>query len=318
MAGFLDRFQEQIIEGYKLGRDIQLSGPFENAVFCGIGGSALGGRIVKSYIGNRIPVFVIDGYTLPDFVNKKSLVFVVSYSGNTEETLENFRELLKRKQGVIVLSHNGELLKLAEENKSPFIKIPETIQPRMSYGYQVLSVLRVLENCGIIKKDPRLAEDIAIFIGKERERTKLKAGVLAKILVNKIPLIYSSKNLEAAAYKWKKNFNENTKIMAFSNTFPEHNHNELNGFVNPNGNFHAIFVRDKEDHPRVKKRMEVVREIAEENGISTSIIETEGSNMLERIISTIYLGDWVSYYLALEYGVDPTPVEMVEKLKNML
>lgn len=318
MAGFLERLQEQVVEGYKLGQNIGLHGPFENIVFCGIGGSALGGRIIKSYIGNKVPVFIIDDYSLPDFANEKSLVFAVSYSGNTEETLETFKKAVGRKLNIICLSHGGKLLQLAEEHKLPFIKIPEAIQPRMSYGYQVFSLLRILENCSILEKQPSLAENIAVFIGKEKEAIKNKAKEISKKLLNKIPLIYSSKSLEAAAYKWKKNFNENSKIMAFTNVFPEHNHNELNGFVRPNGNFHVLFIRDKEDHPKVRKRMEVVKKIVEEKGIGTSMVDTHGSNLLERIISTIYLGDWASYYLAMDYGVDPTPVEMVEKFKKML
>lgn len=318
MAGFLDRFQEQIIEGYKLGQGVQLSGTFENLVFCGIGGSALGGRIIKSYLGNKMPVFIIDDYALPQFVNKKSLVFVVSYSGNTEETLEAFQEVIKRKLNAIVITSGGKLLKLAEENRAPFVKLPSGIQPRMSYGYQVFCIMGVLENCSLIKLDPRTGENTAVSIGKEKEKIKSKAKGIAKSLINNIPLVYSSKNFEAAAYKWKKNFNENSKIMAFNNVFPEHNHNELNGFVRPNGNFHILFLKDKEDHPGVKKRMEAARKIAEEKGIKTTSIETEGSGLLERIITTIYLGDWISYYLALEYGVDPTPVEMVEKFKKML
>ncbi len=318
MAGLLDRFQEQIVEGYRLGQNIELPGDFGNIVICGIGGSALGGRIVKSYLGNRIPVYIVDDYVLPDFVDRKSLVFAVSYSGNTEETLEAFQEAVKRKLNIVAVSSGGKLAELAEKNKVPCVKLPQGIQPRMSYGYQVFSLLRVLENCRIAKKQPGLVENTAILIGKEKEKIKSKAKQLAKILVDKIPLIYSSKNSEAAAYKWKKNFNENSKAMAFSNVFPEHNHNELNGFVRTNGNFHIIFIKDKEDHPKVKKRMEIVRKIAEEKGIGTSLIETEGSNLLERIIHTIYLGDWTSYYLALEYGIDPTPVEMVERLKKML
>ncbi len=318
MAAFLDRMQEQIIEGCRLGQNIKLQGPFENIIFCGMGGSALGGRILKSYIGNKIPVFVVDDYKLPDFVNEKSLVFAVSYSGYTEETIEALKEALKRKLNIVVVSHGGKMLQAAEENSLPLIKLPEAIQPRMSYGYQVFSILKVLENCSILEKQPGLAENIAVFIGKEKEGIKNKAKGISKKLLNKIPLIYSSKSLEAAAYKWKKNFNENAKIMAFTNTFPEHNHNELNGFARPNGNFHAIFIRDREDHPKIRKRMEAAKKIAEENGIESSLVDTEGSNLLERIISTIYLGDWASYYLALDYGVDPTPVEIVEKFKKML
>ena len=317
MIDFLERFQEQIVEGYRIGQSVQVSGKFESIVVCGMGGSVLGGRILKSYLGNQTPVFIVDDYTLPDFVNSKSLVFVSSYSGNTEEALEAYKQTLGRKLTTIVLSNGGKLEELAVQNKTPLIKIPTCPQPRLSYGYQFFSMLKVLENFGLVKADKQI-ENVAVFIGMQKEKIKSKAKDIAKQLVGKIPVIYASKSMEAAAYKWKINFNENCKCSAFYNVFPEQNHNELNGFLKANGHLHLIFLKNKDDHPRVRKRMEAVRIVAEENKIDSITIEAEGSNLLERIFWTIYLGDWVSYFLALEYGIDPVPVELVEKLKEML
>ncbi len=318
MAAFLEKFQEQIIEGYKLGSKIEVENTFDKIVFCGMGGSALGGRILKSYIGNKIPVFIVDDYNLPGFVDKKSLVFVVSYSGNTEETIETYNQVLKRGLKPIVIAAGGKLEESAKDNKNQFIKIPSCPQPRLSYGYQFLSILRALENTSIVKENKQIVDNLAVFIGIQKEKTKTKAKELAKKMTNKIPVIYGSKNFEAAAYKWKININENCKSPAFYNIFPEQNHNELNGLLRTNGNLHLIFLKCKDDNPKVRKRMDIVKKIAEENKIEVTIIEAEGNNFLERIIWAIYLGDWVSYYLALEYGVDPTPVELVEKFKKML
>lgn len=318
MGDLLERFQEQIVEGYKLGASVNIDGNFTRVVFCGMGGSALGGRIIKSYIGNKIPVFIVDDYTLPDFVGKESLVFAVSYSGDTEEALETCSQAIKNKTSPVIITSAGRLETLGLKNSIPIIKLPGGLQPRMSYGYQLFSILRILDNLRIVKDTKATTENAAVFIGKEKEKIKARAMETAKKLVGKIPLIYSSKNLEAAAYKWKKNFNENAKTMAFTNVFPEHNHNELNGFIRPNGNFHIIFIRDKDDHPRVRKRMDVAKKITEENGIGSTVVEAQGNNLLERILSTIYLGDWASYYLAMEYGVDPSPVELIQKFKKML
>ncbi len=318
MAGFLDRFQEQIVEGYKLGSKIVPEGSFDNIVICGMGGSALGGRILKSYLGNKIPIFIVDDYSLPEFVNKKSLVFVNSYSGNTEETLEAYQQALKRNLNIIVLTNGGKLEELATQNKIPIIKILSCPQPRLSYGYQLLSMLRVLENCDLVKSNKQLVDNLAVSIGIQKEKIKTAAKTLANKIANKIPVIYGSKNLESVAYKWKINFNENAKTSAFYNIFPEHNHNELNGLLKTNGPLHMIFLKCKDDHPRVRKRMDAVKKISADLGIENTTIEAEGNNLLERIISTTYLGDWVSYFLALEYGIDPTPVELVEKFKKML
>lgn len=318
MADLLERFQEQIIEGYNLGANVNIDGNFTRIVFCGMGGSALGGRIIKSYIGNKTPVFVVDDYMLPEFVGKESLVFAVSYSGDTEETLEACSQAIKNKITPVIITSAGRLEILGLDNGFPIIKLPGGLQPRMSYGYQLFSILRILDNLHIVKDTKAITENAAVFIGKEKEKIKAHAREISKKLVGKIPLIYSSKNFEAAAYKWKKNFNENAKTMAFTSVFPEHNHNELNGFIRANGNFHIIFIRDKGDHPRVRKRIDVAKKIAEENMIESTVVEAQGNNFLERILSTIYLGDWASYYLALEYGVDPTPVELIQKFKSML
>ncbi|MBI4163831.1 MAG: bifunctional phosphoglucose/phosphomannose isomerase [Candidatus Aenigmarchaeota archaeon] len=273
---------------------------------------------MKSYLGNKIPVFIVDDYTLPDFVNNKSLVFVSSYSGNTEETLECYQQAMKRGLTVVVMTNGGKLAELANQTKIPIVKIPTCPQPRLSYGYQFLCILRILENCGLVKNNKQLVDSLAVFVGIQREKIKSRAKELAKKLVNKIPIIYGSKNMEAAAYKWKININENAKTTAFGNVFPEHNHNELNGLLKTNGNLHVIFLKCKDDNIRVRKRMDVVKKLADENKIENSVIEADGNSALERIISTIYLGDWVSYFLALEYGIDPTPVELIEKFKKML
>src|SRR3989338_805201 len=318
MGGFLDRFQEQIVEGYKIGSKVDLQGRFDNIVICGMGGSALGGRILKSYLGNKIPVVIVDDYTIPNFVNSKSLVFVSSYSGNTEETLECYKQAMEKKLNVVVFSNGGKLAELATQNKTPFVKIPTCPQPRLSYGYQFFSMLKILDNLGMVKVNKQEIDNIAVFIGIQKEKIKSRANELAKRLVGKIPAVYGSKNMEAAAYKWKINFNENCKCPAFYNIFPEHNHNELNGLLKNGGNLHLIFLKNKDDNPRVRKRMDIVKKIAEESKIDTTALEAEGNGFLERVIWTIYLGDWTSYFLALEYGVDPTPVELVEKFKKLL
>ena len=145
-----------------------------------------------------------------------------------------------------------------------------------------------------------------------------EAQVLAKELKGKIPLVYSSERLYCVAYKWKISFNENAKIHAFCNTFPEFNHNEINGFVHPDFPYHALFLEDEDDHPAIKKRMLVVKRIIEEHGSPVTHLKAGGDSLLARMMWTIYLGDYVSYYLALAYGRDPTPVPMIEQLKILL
>ena len=276
----------------------------------------MGGEILKSYLHeSKIPIFISKDYQLPNFLDNKTLLFIVSYSGNTEETLEAYKGALDKKLKCVVLTHGGQLEKLAS-GKNPIIKIPETIQPRMSYCYQFFSMLRVLENSGLVEKQGLLVQKLEEKM-KHLDAEK-KAKSISENIFNKIPLIYSSEKLRAAAYKWKININENAKTMAFYNIFPEHNHNEINGMINPKGDFIFVFLKDPEDNKIVRKRIDIVKKLATENKIKSIDIDATGENLLEKLITTIYLGDWVSYFLALEYKIDPTPVPLIENFKKML
>lgn len=315
MYSALKEIHKQVIEGYKLAKGVKINGVDKIAI-AGMGGSGLGGEILKSYLSSsKIPIFTLKDYQLPNFLDNKTLLFIVSYSGNTEETLEAYNQALERKLNCVVLTYGGQLEKLAT-GKSPIIKIPETIQPRMSYCYQFFSMLGVLENSGLVENQKEIIEKLET---KMRSlNLEEKARSISKSLVNKVPIIYSSERLKAAAYKWKININENAKTMAFCNVFPEHNHNEINGIINPKGNFAFVFLKDEEDYKMVRKRMVVVKKLALENKIESIYIDVSGDNFLEKLITTIYLGDWISYFLALEYKTDPTPVPLIENFKKML
>jgi glucose/mannose-6-phosphate isomerase len=141
---------------------------------------------------------------------------------------------------------------------------------------------------------------------------------LAQKLTNKIPIIYASDKFKDIAKIWKIKFNENSKTQAFWNYFPELNHNEMVGFTNLQGNFHIIILKDKEDHPRIQKRMAIITDLLKKKGIEVATIDVLGEDLLTKIFSTLMLGDWASYYLALEYGIDPTPVEIVEDFKKKM
>jgi glucose/mannose-6-phosphate isomerase len=317
MYSVLEKFPEQVKTGYKLGDKIEVKEEVDKIIITGMGGSALPGDFLKSYLyGYKLPIFVNKDYFLPEFINHNTLVFAISYSGNTEETINAYRNALRKGAKIITISSNGKLQQLGEKQAFAHIKIPSGLQPRMAYGYQFFSMLKVLENSGLINNQSKEIEKVAELL--KRSVYKEKAKELAEKLVNKILLIYSSERLSIIAYKWKIDFNESAKTHAFSNVFPEMNHNEINAFINIKGNYHVIIIKDENDYMRIRKRMDITKKLIKKRGIPVTEIALTGSSLLTKMFSASYIGDWTSYFLALKYNTDPTPVKMVDELKRSL
>ncbi|MBN2454274.1 bifunctional phosphoglucose/phosphomannose isomerase [Candidatus Woesearchaeota archaeon] len=307
---------KQIQEAVNLAEDITVQLPIENVVVTGMGGSGLPGRLLSSYADLPVPLIINNSYDMPKIVKSRSLVFAISYSGNTEETIAAFREARRKNARLVVICSGGKLEQLAKKENIPLIKVPAGIQPRISLAYMFFPVLTVLHNAKIL---PFPSEEITgILSSLKSPRYKDRAKALAEKLVDKIPLIYASEKFRAVAYKWKINFNENSKTHAFCNVFPELNHNELVGFTSLSGNYHVIMLQDEFDDRRVKERMKITKNIISQKGVDTTLIAVTGNSLLSRMFSAIHLGDLTSYYLAELRGIDPEPVEVVEDFKKKL
>ena len=305
----LEEFPEQVREAARLWRGIRLK-PFETIVICGMGGSGLPGEIVRSVVKD-VPVILVKDYTLPWFVDEKTLVFAVSYSGNTEETIELYNQAKKKHAQIVVVASGGELAALAMKDELPLVLVPSGLQPRMAFAYQTIPLLNILKvGCDWNR--------CAGFLEQERDEVKKLAHELAQLIGKRIPLIYSSAHFFPAAYKWKINFNENAKMHAFCNSFPEWNHNEINGYDSLNGHYLAFFLVDSDDHSRIAKRMTIVRKITEAKGVPVVSVNSKGTDFITRLFWTIWLGDLVSYYFAVSHGVDPLNVPVIEDLKKEL
>ena len=317
MYSVLEDFSNQVRDAWKLAEDIKIS-DIDRIIITGMGGSALSGEILKSYLFNnfKIPVEINKNYDLPEYANSKTLLWVSSYSGNTEETIEAFRKGNRKGCQIIAITSGGKLAELARKLNKTLIKMPSGIQPRLAYGYSFFPILKILQNSGLIENKDIEIKKLVEVLGKDIY--KKKAEELSKKLEGKIPVIYSSERLYAVAYKWKINFNENSKIPAFCNYFPELNHNEMMGYTKLNGNYYILIIKDDYDDRRIKKRMEATKKIIQSCGTPVLELELTGTSDLMKIFSTIYLGDWTSYFLALRNKVDPTPVELVETLKKKL
>ncbi|MDD2688931.1 MAG: bifunctional phosphoglucose/phosphomannose isomerase [Candidatus Omnitrophica bacterium] len=305
---------------------------FKNIVFLGLGGSAVGSDLVKSYVyyENRLPVNVFREYALPAYIDDSTLVFACSYSGNTEETLSAYAQAKKRGASLITISSGGAIKECALKDNITFIEIPKGLPPRCALGYLSIIPLCILAKLGLIKDvGPDLNQAIRVL--EELRDKNLNPGVgvkdniakyIASKLFNKIAVIYSASiNFDVCATRMRGQLAENSKALAWSHFFPEMNHNEIVGWQNPKKIFKDLMVlmlRDKEMQPRVAKRMDVTCDILKKEGVKILEIWSRGEGLLSRIFSLIYIGDFISYYLAILYGIDPTPVEKVTYLKKEL
>ena len=305
---------------------------FRGIVFAGLGGSAIGADLVRSYLyfDMKMPVNVYREYDLPAYIGSSTLVFLSSYSGNTEETLSAYAQAKEKGAFLIVISSGGKLKELALKDEVTFVQLPPGLPPRCALGYLSIIPLCILAKLGLaVDPGPAVNQTIRVLEELKKERLNPAVGakdniakLIASKLVNKFTVIYSaSVNFDVAATRLKGQLNENSKALALAHVFPEMNHNEVVGWQNPKKlfkDFVVLMLRDKKMHPRVAKRMEITKDILKEEGVCVIEIWSCEEGLLSRIFSLIYIGDFISYYLAIAYGIDPTPVERVTYLKEQL
>ncbi|MFA5393765.1 MAG: bifunctional phosphoglucose/phosphomannose isomerase [Candidatus Ratteibacteria bacterium] len=331
MLKFLREFPEQVAAAGKL-REKPILKSKKDAVgilFSGLGGSAICGDLVRDAFLNNLqaPVFTNRDYHLPAWVNRKTLAILISYSGNTEETLEAYREARRRKTALGIVSSGGKLSEMAKKDRVPLITVPAGHPPRTALGYLFFGALALLSSADILNIPEKCFSELIQTIRKtaadndpQNSFDKNPARRLAAALKNTIPVIYSAGFLSGTATRWKTQLEENSKNLAFTGNLPEMNHNEVVGWNNPVETLKrlsVIFLRDREDEPQVKKRFAITAGLLQPRRFFGEV-ESKSNNRLARLFSLIVFGDWVSYYLALENKADPTPVERITQLKKQL
>ena len=305
---------------------------FSRIVFAGLGGSAIGADLVCSYLyfESNIPIQVVREYDLPACVDSSTLVFISSYSGNTEETLSAYNQARQKGAIIIAISSGGSLKEYCRRDNVTFIEVPPGLPPRCSLGYLSMIPLCTLARLGLAK-DPASSIERAAKLLEELRDKKLNPAVAVKDnvakyvaakLYNKFAVIYApSVHFDTVARRWRGQLNENAKSLASTHLFPEMNHNEIVGWEHPKKlfkDFLVILLRDRGSNPRVNKRMDITREIISKENVKTLEVYSQGEGLLSRILSLIYIGDFVSLYLAILYGIDPVPVARVSYLKKKL
>ncbi len=332
MLELVDKLPDMMEEGWAASESVNLSNPVKinNLVIAGMGGSAISGDIVSLALRGKagFPVFVNRNYGCPKFVGAGTLFIAVSYSGNTEETISSFKEAVKAGAKIVSISTGGALKELSEKNRVPLIEIPKGLPPRAALGYLLSAILGVLNRSGVgafktdlndtIRSLRQLVKKYGALNGSRENDVKQ----MAKRLQGKTPVILASEGTSyAAGMRWKTQLSENSKITSILSIFPEMDHNDIVNFSflkKGSHNYSFIILRDEGDPERMKKRIEVTKSLISGNAGGIIEVWSQGKTSLERSMSLIIYGDYLSVYLAILAKMDPTPVDIIEKLKKEL
>ncbi len=333
MLDHLHRFPEQCERAWEKVLEFDLPQEYagiDKVVILGMGGSAIGGGIVRrlALAETRVPVWVHRDYGLPSFVDEGTLVIASSYSGNTEETLSAFAESLKTPSKKLVLTTGGELKELAEKEGIPLFLIDYQAPPRAAFPHSFISLVGIFQKLGLLgDKSADLQEALQILnrLSKDLAETTPLVSNPAKQLATKmwgrVAIIYGAEILSDVAQRWKTQLNENSKTWAFFELFPELNHNGVVGYEFPSQVKERMFVALLHStlfHPRNLLRYKATAELLAEAGISHEFVEAVGETAFAQVMGLVLFGDYLSFYLAMLNGIDPTPVYSIDFVKEYL
>jgi glucose/mannose-6-phosphate isomerase len=289
---------------------------------CGMGGSAIGGELAAAALGDRLtrPLHTIRGYALPSWATPEWTVLCSSYSGGTEETLSCFAAAEALGARRIVVSTGGPLVDGAREAGVPVVGLPGIFQPRAAIAYMFTAAAEVAALAGIAPRVHTEIDAAAAFLEQQAEALQASAAEIAAQLDGALPVIYGSDLTAPVARRWKTQVNENAKIPAFYSRLPEADHNELCGWsaVAADHRLAAVFLEDRDQHPRERRRFELTAEAVAAHSAATVRIETAGETRVARLLWATMLGDLISLELARARGVDPLPVEAIERFKEAM
>jgi glucose/mannose-6-phosphate isomerase len=302
----------------------------DKVMILGMGGSAIGGDLVRSLAESeaKLPIFVHRDYGLPAFVDDRTLVVASSYSGSTEETLSAFEQAMKTGAKKLAITTGGKLKEVAEENNIPVSVFEYKAQPRAALGFSFLPILCFLQRLGFlsdktadVSETVQVLKELSTKIDEKVPLSRNPAKQLAQRLYGCLPVVYGAGIAAEAAHRWKTQINENSKAWAFYEVFPELNHNATVGYELPKeltSQIKVVLLRAPSFNQRVKLRYEVTCELLERAGVKYEFVDSEGESLLSQMVSLVSFGDYVSYYLAILYRVDPTPVKVIAYLKERL
>ena len=334
MMGNVLKFPYMVKESIRIGKDAELPKHLKGLpkiLITGLGGSAIGGDILRNilYGSCPAPIVVNRNYLVPDWVDKDTMVIAVSHSGNTEETVSAFKDALNKKAKLLVVTTGGILDLLAKENNIPTINIHAGAPPRASLPYLFFPILIALEKLGYTKIKGNEFHDLitlleklkAIYDPNVRIDDNPAKQIAGKLFAKPVIVFGTADTTDAVATRWKCQLAENSKVFSFTSTMPEMNHNEIVGWEllkKVLRKFAVVFLQDRFDPVQIKKRIALTKAVIEKKANWVGEVNSIGETGLERIFSLIYLGDFVSVYLAFLYKEDPTAIKMIDELKKEL
>ncbi len=333
MANHLRKMPQLCQQAWQLAMKFNLPKDYAEVnkiVILGMGGSAIGGSLVSSLTAAeaKLPVIVYRDYILPVYVDSKTLVIASSYSGNTEETLSGFEQALETKAKKLAITTGGKLKTMAEEKGIPIFAINYKAPPRAALAFSFIPLLCFLQKLGFVRdKSTDLKETIVVLeqlvqkINESVPTPQNAAKQMAGWLCGKIPVIYGAGITAEVAYRWKTQFNENSKACAFHQVFPELNHNAVVGYQFPEelkNKIQVVMLNSTYLNKRTQLRYRITAKLLEQARIGYQMVAANGASALSQMMGLVLLGDYVSYYLAILYQIDPTPVKVIDFLKAEL
>jgi len=333
MLARISELPQQCREAWTNAQSLPLPAGYHQAqavVILGMGGSAIGGDLLRTLLESEcpVPITVSRDYTVPAFVNERTLAIASSYSGNTEETLAACEAARQAGAMLLAITTGGKLATWAQKWNVPLLSFDYRATPRAALGHSIVPLLGIVGRLGLVSdKTADLDEAIAVMKSWQQEineavpLTENAAKQLAVKLYQHLPVIYGAGHLSEVARRWKGQFNENAKAWAFFEQLPEMNHNALAGTEFPANLAREIVVvmlTSSMDHPRTRMRFQITQELLSQRGVSCEVVEARGSSRLAQMLSAVHFGDYVSFYLAMLYDVNPTALQAVDYLKQRL
>ncbi|RLE84691.1 MAG: bifunctional phosphoglucose/phosphomannose isomerase [Thermoprotei archaeon] len=321
---YLNKYDSSLPERIRTEKGIAYLSDVDKALFLGMGGSAIGGDIVLNYLYDklRMPLITIRNFKIPGFVDNKTLVVSVSYSGNTDETISATLEALKRGAYTVILTSNGLLESVAKRKRLPLYSLPKGRPPRAAIAPMLAALLKVCEGAGISEVnygDIYEAVDYLQSIAENYRKLseELLPYRLAKSLIAGIPLIYSYAPFSSIGFRFKTQLNENSKIHAFYAELPEADHNEIMGWEGElRGNYVAVMLRGATEPEEIRTRIEFWKNLLKELKVDNWEVRARGPNLFGEMLYLLLTVDMTSYLAALLRGIDPTPVNIISSLKE--
>ncbi len=303
----------------------------DSVIVVGMGGSAIGGNLLKDLLWDSapIPIEVCRDYVLPAYADERTLVFALSYSGGTEETLSGFIDALERGCMVVAVTSGGLLGEFSEKLSLPVVRLPPGLPPRSALPYLLFPLVVGLEKLGVVEVEDSDIDEAIATLRKMREELvpetstqKNPAKSLALGIKDTIPAIYGFRQYQGVAFRMKTQLNENSKVPSKWESFPELNHNENVGWMGPESltkRLSVILIRDPDEPKEIRVRIELTKQfVLDQRAANVLEIYARGKSRLAKMLSAVYMGDYASFYLAILYGVDPTPVNVIARIRREL